>query len=1182
MSQQSNHLADIEIKEYLRSRPGDRPDARDALIDTHLSECGTCLSRTLQLQRAQLGLEQTRVARARHKDCPSNQTIANLAAGLVPAELVAATIHHAAHCDFCGPLLQSYLEEFSEEMPQEAAAFLAQRSTATAAWREKFVAENIPGREPLNIADWLKKVAGSMVPKLPAPRWAAGAVAALLLVVATTGVTTLIVSGVKPSPTKAKALALAANPEQKTLEMRIPGAPYAPYEIKMGPGSEPKRSLSLVKAEEILLTQKSAGRMDAQWLEVEGLTTLLEGTGSGAARAASDFERARAEGRDDPSLEIELAISYYASDHPNLPKTIDLLEGVLKRPRLPDEDRKAALYDLAVAYENINAWELAVARWNEYLKADSSSEWAKNARTRLERAKSKAPKQQSRSPAEFPDDGLLQAQVEQYQDVAIRYWLPIAVNDPQSKAALYTRKLADLLAEQHSDPWLRDFLNAIHPDQADAVKALAEAFAKNKQGLYGAAAARAEHAAGLFAKHHNLAGELRARYEDIYANQREVEARECVARSGVLQKQLALTAYRSLQGQVALVRATCLNLKEDFEASKNELNASQEIAGKFRFPVLRLRVMGISAGIERLQHRDEESWRRGVDGLRLYGEGEYPADRLYQLCIVLEQYAEKKHLLYAQQALLEQAIGIQEAYPPEDEGVILKGTLYGRLSAVSVNLGQDDLARTATRKANLFLGRAPNEPSADKYVLFVKIGLAQTQLKMGDPQGAVDTLEPAAERVPRITDEFLVMAFRTVSGDSYRHLARYGEAAAEYEAGIVIAEKALPALNDEAKRLKWVEGADPVYRGLALVLLQQGKDVDALKLWEWYGSRTQQDSHAAKTSWKEQQTQIFPLQVSLSETRLIYAVFEDRLQIWSVSANGIKGHAVKINPYELEQKVSAFARECATPPGPQSSQDDLLRTDKALGALFLEPVLAEISPGQPVVVEMDEKLSSLPLVALVRSDGRFFGQDYAVTASPGIYRENDLRRSVPVANGSPMLVVQGSSNLPGQDELVDKIVAEFSHATVLTPKHASRSEMDLKLPASEILLVISHGIHDASGTVLVLGDERIRAEDIRPTLLKRLKLAVLEACSSGASNENGPSDPANLVRAFQAAGVPNVISTRWDVDSQSTSEFMAVFFQHLGKGETAAQAMFHARNNVLRAHSHPYFWAGLDLAGRAN
>ena len=95
-----------------------------------------------------------------------------------------------------------------------------------------------------------------------------------------------------------------------------------------------------------------------------------------------------------PSLEIDLAASYFERDsraeHPNLQRTLNLLSEVLSKPNLSKDDQASALFNLAIAYEKTQAWDLAVETWEKYLQVDSSSGWAGEARQRLAAAKEKS------------------------------------------------------------------------------------------------------------------------------------------------------------------------------------------------------------------------------------------------------------------------------------------------------------------------------------------------------------------------------------------------------------------------------------------------------------------------------------------------------------------------------------------------------------------------------------------------------------------------------------------------------------------------------------------------------------------------------------------------------------------------------------------------------------------------
>ena len=86
---------------------------------------------------------------------------------------------HAATCDRCGPLLQEYIEDFSDESSPEEQAFLNQLRTASPEFRQQKAREMLnpetPKKnpvipEPIPATDWRRFFSWKwiMVPALPA------------------------------------------------------------------------------------------------------------------------------------------------------------------------------------------------------------------------------------------------------------------------------------------------------------------------------------------------------------------------------------------------------------------------------------------------------------------------------------------------------------------------------------------------------------------------------------------------------------------------------------------------------------------------------------------------------------------------------------------------------------------------------------------------------------------------------------------------------------------------------------------------------------------------------------------------------------------------------------------------------------------------------------------------------
>lgn len=1196
VSARLGHLTDAEIAQYVRGNYGAGSD--EQRVESHLAECGDCLQLTVEAQRTQLGFLKARKRNPdRYPDCPAEEAVAGLVTGYLP-ENSREIIRHVAQCDFCGPLLEECRQDFSENLSPAEEKFLSGLKTSQKDWQrqviEKYVLREDPGSG--GFSSRLAAIRNIFSPGFSLSRWAW----------AFTGTTALLVLsiGIKEAPAivdmarlhKAKNLVITAASEQPTLEMRLPNAGYAHFKKPMqssAGGSE--QTPSWMEANHIVQDKKKKGALNREWLQVEGLTSLLDGTPAGPSKATIAFEKALADGLDDPSLEIELAASYFESDKPNIPRAIELLEAVLSRPKLSSEERKTALYDLAIAYESISDWRNAVEKWDEYLRQDSSSDWAKEARIRRDKAKPKIPesKPPDPRPSSFLGQPSLQARVEEYLEIALA-WLPRALQEPESDESRASATLAELLATQHSDPFLRDFMKVASSGEAPAFEALKAAVLSNKNGAYGRAEKSAQTAATIFALHHNLPGELYAEFEEVMAEQQEVQSNRCAMRALQLERKLAPTSYLWLKAHTALERATCLNQAEDAASAIREVQLSEKLENN-NFPVLRLRILGLKAGVNFLQNKDDESWQLAIEGLRRVEEGTYPLMRAYQFYIVLEQYAQRKHYIHAQLALLRQAITMLESAPPEDQSVTLQGALYARLSAVYLALNEEQEAGKAAEKSNLLLSRASHDEYVIRYITYVKINLAAVQLDLGRPEMAVLTLEPAREMIADLEDKLIALEFYRTLGDGYRKSHRLDQSSAIYESGIVLAERMLSSSPDESSRLKWINGIDPVYRGLVLVLLEQGRDEDALKLWEWYGGRSGQVSQKASARpWDVLQRDIFkPIALSDPHPRFVYAVFEDRLQIWTEQARSIKGRSVKVKQSDLEKQVNDYARECAGTPKFAYSMEELRKAGEPLSTIFLQPVRAELEAAHSITVELDPKLSRLPVAALMTPAGHYLGNDYAITISPGRSRESSLRRFEMPASGWSMLVatgasLQGRDRLPGQADLVATVQKTFAATSLYHAEHDPWNETSRRLKSSDVFLFFGHGTPEGNSTVLVYGNTLLNARSFPPESLQGMRLAVLAACSSGTGGESALQETGSLVHAFLAGGVPGIIVTRWNVDSEATSALLECFFTHLSKGEDPSEAMYHARTEFRNKLSHPdeyrhpYYWAGLELIGQTN
>jgi CHAT domain-containing protein len=1121
-------------------------------------------------------------------NCPENDVLQELAAGILAPAMAEQTMLHVAECPSCGPTLRQYLREFSDEQSPENIAILKHLKSSKPEWQKKLVRQSIGGGRPFR---WLK-----LVP----------ATAALAAVVFGFVEGPGLLSDFKVNQAQ-KAVATAFV-ERRTTEMRLTAVDHARYNPFTVPlGSETGLSVdeippSLHDASSAANKNLQAKNADPRWLQIQGRALLWESTPSSLEKAEKDFANARSEGLATPSLEIDLAASYFERDsraeHPNLQRTLNLLSEVLSKPDLSKDDQASALFNLAIAYEKTQAWDLAVDTWEKYLQVDSTSGWTNEARQRLAAAKAKSSNMHRQS---YSDPGFFLQQKaqgalrpedpEQYQQKALSQWLPVAMADKNSDAYRALSSLADILSNEHSDQWMKAFLTLMSPSETEGLQALSAAVVDNEQGLHKLAIAQSEIAEEVFRAHKNMPGQLFAEFQWIYAKRSLLLAEQCLVRANPLWEALSSTKYRWLQGQVALERAQCKNFLGELGESDSDSAISLNLAQRSHFPVLELRIFGISASMHLQQGRCDGAWEQGVEGLKRYWEGIYPRDRLDQFYAVLWQCTEESGSLYAARDVLQHTLALRRMATVHNP--FREAMLHLRLRNIFLSQKQYKLAEAEDAAASSLLANLEDKTiDLTEYRLINDIEPAELQLQQGDPAMALATIKRVSNNLKTVQSDFITLNVSRVSGNIYRELGSLDQATSEYQNAINIAETTLKSLRDGDDRLKWLKATDDSYRGLVRVLLAQKKAEEALEKWEWYQSRPLlQGFHAndvpistTESNRNQGRSSKRPVR-HLGETRLVYANFKDGLQIWMSNEKGLQSTWVKVKQQDFERTVRDFSERCATP---DSKLSELREEGTWLYTQLLQPIIASLPESQVVIVELDRSAYNLSMEALTSPAGWYFGEKYPVAYSPGTRMEQALRVPRSVGLDAELLLLDashspGSTYLPGMEAQRTLISHLFPRTHVVNSSTTRWSEIHSLLASSQIFHYIGHGRRDGSGTSLVLNaKDSLRAADIDPKFFVRSQLVVLAACSTAIGRESGLLDTNSLVRTFLIAGVPTVVASHWDVDSANTSRLMINFYENIVAEKSIVQAIYLARKQILVDRPHPYYWASFSLTGRVS
>jgi CHAT domain-containing protein len=92
----------------------------------------------------------------------------------------------------------------------------------------------------------------------------------------------------------------------------------------------------------------------------------------------------------------------------------------------------------------------------------------------------------------------------------------------------------------------------------------------------------------------------------------------------------------------------------------------------------------------------------------------------------------------------------------------------------------------------------------------------------------------------------------------------------------------------------------------------------------------------------------------------------------------------------------------------------------------------------------------------------------------------------------------------------------------------------------------------------------LMAHEIYKQKFASTRLVVLGACSTTEARISPSEGVLGLARPFLAAGVPNVVSTLWEVEDATTPALFEAFHRQLRAGDSPVQALRAAQLDLLR------------------
>jgi CHAT domain-containing protein len=1168
-----SHLSDEEFELVAAQTVPDIPSTGDPELREHLANCEECQSRIV-LRR----LERLRDLPGIQPgaDCPEGYVWLGVAADTLSAES-RALISHASICAACGALLRDACRGLQTPFTEEESRQFAESAVSSRDWRQRMAAGMAAQTQPL--------IGSHASPKTRwrFPVWARYAAAAALAAVVAGGWWLHSIRTVGPDELIAQAYS-----ERRVLEIRFPGAQYTRLRVKRG-GPPPAFELSQLDRPKLLEANVEIARGlrdhpgKSVWLQARGRAELLVWHNAEAIQA---LRRALELEPNSPSLLVDLASAYFergeaTQQSANYGVAMDFLGQALQQT--PNDT--VALFNRAIVASRLRLYNQAIADLQKFLFVEPTGGWATEARdllAQLLRDRDRGGSQGfiPRAPSEFmrlfeSDAAAARASAglrpDELLETAIVEWIPMAVGG-SSESAAAKRAIAwaaDILVSVCGDRWLLEISNLGFAN-SEALLALSHAVEAGLAGDPVAAERAAQHAAARFGVH-NVAGIDRARLETVYSAQRLVDGRRCLATAMALEHDLQARQYRWAETQLLIEESICATMEGDFGRAGAAVNRAIDLARSSRYSALHLRAIGMKAALYNTSGKVAEAWSEDMRGLELYWAGKYPSQRAYQFYADLAFAAQRQNRWHLATALAREAVWAIERTPNRST----EGMAWHRWGTLARRAGLTADAAIGFQRANRIFTSLTQDDAVRRYRLDCAVNIASLDVAPGDSDASLRRLEAFRQDLPAVSDIALVQRFHQTLGMLYMRRGNTQAAEVSLREALSISEKSSRTLHTKRDREAWKSETEQTYRGIVEVLLRRGQAEDAFRLWRRY--RASRHSTSAQA----------PPQPG--ETLIGYFQIGDGIAIWAVGANGLVSRLVSISPSAMERLIRRFARECADP---ESANAALRRDGQELYGLLIEPVAAQLRRGGRLLIEPDGALDEVPFQALPDRDGKALGVTYEVVlrVAAGDVRPRarltpgPLRRALVV--GSPLLAAELLSAfppLPHAAQEAREAAAQFPDSTLLIGLDATLPAVLNGLSTAELFHFAGHAVDGPGSEALLLAGEHpkawLGAKQIEALRLGRCRLAVLSACSTGFLDDRERLSRQGLASAFIHAGVPQVVATRWDVESAPAAAFVHAFYKSLLRSGSAAGALREALETTMSAPAtaHPYYWAAFSL-----
>lgn len=1023
--------------------------------------------------------------------------------------------------------------------------------------------------------------------------------------------------------------------KERPVESRIVGFNYSPLVVLRGNNADSRNENKKRKIERQLLekvdenpTTESYNALGIYYLTERKFDDAINQFESGlklnpnsadinSNLGAAYFEKA-GQSKDDEKLEV-------------LPKALESLNKAIEL----DSSRTEAIFNKALVLQELNLPRDAIKTWNEYLEKDKTSKWADEGRKKLEELKNlktNAFKSKDEILEDFlkafraKNDSLAWQIHSQTKESTTLRFLPNQLArrfieakkehlpDKSGESLAAIKYIGNLEASESADFFFKDIASFYEKINENDLSKLDQAFNLSEEGY------------GFFGKSDYQKAQIKFEQSrdsfteigDVFdAKTLEPWISQCLARKGNVEESRRVLSdlvefskernYKWLEASGLDLKATMFFLDNDFskaiETNKEALKISEEISDTYKQQRI---LIGLTEIYTRIGESEKALFylKKALAMKDLYFQSDRQSWRNY---IYGSEVFSRLNLADAAIAFGNENL--------ELGGEILNNQAVNHNSNISLSKlytakkDYENALEKAEKSREIALNL--NQDSAQKILLAdseIQIGLIKRLT--GNYDEALLSYDKALDLYSQLPS-FKREIYYAKKGKLICFQAQNKKDSVERELPEVVElyEKYRTQILQEQARNIFFDDEQTVYDIAIDSFLAKGETEKAFEYSENSKARSLLDFFENKAELKNNEIEYTTAVKSLgfkeiqekipSETQLLqFSVLSDKIIAFIFDKNNLKSVKIEVKQTELEQKVDTYLETIV------KDKDNLNLINKQSAEIYkllILPIVEDLDTSKEIFIIPDKVLNCLPFASLYSDESRrYLIEDFTLASTPSATifvlasekgkSKNNTEKEKVLAIGNPAFNQNEYPNLlslKAAEREVQNISEIYPQTAMFTGEKATKEIFLRELQKNDILHFAGHYLANKTSLLnskLLLADNQSSGSDLRAVEIAaqknpNLKLAVLSACQTGIEKYYNGEGAVGIARFFLAIGVPVVVASQWEVDSESTADLMINLHKNR-KNNSTAKALQQAQIEAIKnTNKSPFYWSAFNSVG---